>query len=220
MKAENANGEISRLRKRNFSRLLSTLLGNTIEAGCSSEDSPEYTTNTRFVVEPNTGSWRASELRALVLWYAQNQVSIDEADWFTLFSIQEGISKKKDPIFVRLNIAIQFLIDRNFNKENPIKEAVKGILQYTDRSFFGNDLRLVSKVLRQRQLRVRALQTKKAYRSSLKRPKERAEPAHDWLPKWHEQYLPEETHFREEDTPIHELLSPTEVLAHLRVGVK
>jgi len=184
-------------------------------AGCSSEGYPEDEgLHSAYVFEPRLKARTAREQRALLLYVAQE--GLVEAVYPFLFSLQEANAKKKDPVFVRLNIAIQFLIDRTFNSAQPVKEAVEDLLLFHQRSYLGNDLRIAAEVLQRTNLKLRALQRSKAIRSSLKRPKERAEPAHDWLPRWQAQYLPEVSHFDAEEDPIWELLSPAEVTHHFR----
>jgi len=184
-------------------------------AGCSSEGNPEDDKKQNaYVFEPRLKVSSVREQRALLLYVAQE--GLCDALYPFLVVLQECNSKKKEPVFEKLNLAIQFLIDRRFNKDSPVKEAIEGILQYHRRSYLGNDIRLAAEVLNRTNLKLRVLQRSKATKSSLKRPKERAEPAHDWLPRWSAQYIPEESHFEVEHDPIWELLSPSEVVSHFR----
>jgi len=184
-------------------------------AGCSSEGNPggEEDNALAYVFEPKLKVRTAREQRALILYVAREGLS--EALYPFLLYLQERNARMKEPVFEVLNIAIEFLINRRLNPSQPIKEAVERILAYHPRSYLGNDLSVASEVLKRFNLKLRALSRSKACRSSLKRPKERAEPAHDWLPSWKAQYLPESSHFVEEVDPIWELLSPAEVSFHL-----
>jgi hypothetical protein len=105
-------------------------------------------------------------------------------------------------------------MDRRFNQDQPIRCAVNGILSYTDRSYKGNDRKTGLELLFKTWMKVRALQRSKVKRTAPpKRPKERAEPTHTWLPRWQQQakWVDKPP---EPETPIWELLSPVEVAHH------
>jgi len=184
-------------------------------AGCSSEDSQENSDyhDKAYVFEPRIVVRTSKEARALILVLARE--GCPEALYPLLISLQERFSKKKESVFQILNVAIQFLIDRRFSPESPTREAIEGILNYQRRSFLGNDLSKGFEILRKSELKIRALQRSKARKSGLpKRPKELAEPTHEWLPSWEKQYKSDPKHFEIEEDPIWELLSPTEVAFH------
>jgi len=188
-------------------------LGVPTWAGCSSEEHPgEKLANTAYVFEPRISVRTSKEARALVLVLARE--GVPDAVLPLLIELQDRFSKRKEPVYIRLNIAIQFLVDRRFHPDCPTRKAIEGIMNYKDRSFQGNDLRLATEVLRRSELKIRALQRSKVQRGFPKRPKERAEPAHEWLPGWEKQIISENLTFEEEEDPIWDLLSPTEVAGH------
>lgn len=183
-------------------------------AGCSSEDSPEYQVefNNAYVAEPGVRAKSLRDLRALTLVLVNEAQSVDT--YLVLDMIQRKVERQKDESWVKLKIALEFLLDRRFNPEQPTKEAVNAILGYTERSYKGNDQKTGLEILQKTWVRVRALQRSKVKSPGTpKRPKERAEPTHEWLPSWKEQYQPVEQP-PEPETPIWELLSPVEVAFH------
>jgi len=188
------------------------------EAGCGSEGSPEnLDIHNAYVFEPRFKARTAKEIRALILVIATEGFRMD-ALYPLLVELQERIVPKKEPVFLPLKISLQFLIDRRFNETQPIKEAIQAILGYHLRSYRGNDLRIAAEILRRTSLKIRALQRSKVKRlGTPKRPKERAEPAHTWLPGWQIQYIPRKDYTNDEEViPIWEILSPVEVLHHYR----
>jgi len=187
-------------------------------AGCSSEEHPgnEESTTSTYVVEPRIPVRTSKEARAVILAISENGPTPD-ALVPLLVALQEKYARTKEPVFVRLNIAIEFLLDRRLNPGAPIKEAIRGILKYTERSFNGNDLKLAQTLLERCSLKIRALQRSKVKQSKVpRRPKERAEPTHEWLPSWQQQYQREEGNYEDPGDPIWELLSPSEVAFHFR----
>lgn len=197
-------------------RLNRVLQDRTVQswAGCCSEDTPdgEPENSTAYVFEPRISARNSREIRALVLAVTLHGVPV--ALWPLLVHLQERISKKREPVFEKLNLSIQFLLDGALDRETA-REAVLKLLRYTPRSWKGNDEELALQVLRRSELRIRALQRSKASRSSLKRPKERAEPTHEWLPGWQHQFQSCPGTDWSEEINFVELLSPSEILCHL-----
>jgi len=184
-------------------------------AGCSSQETSEgeVSSHTAYAFEPRISARKSREIRALILVLAKE--GVPDALIPLLVELQQRMMKKKEAVFQSLCIATQFLIDRRFNSNCPTTEAILGVLGYTERSYQGNDLRLASDVLQRSGLKIRALQRSKVRRTSLpRRPKERAEPAHTWMPSWEKQYQPSPADFEEEEPHICELLSPSEVAFH------
>lgn len=185
-------------------------------AGCSSEDAQETSDKGKaYVMEPRLSIRNSKEARALILAITRSGMNYD-ALYPLLFSYQERIKRMKEPIYERLKIALQFLLDRNFSPESPTRQAIEGILHFTERSYNGNDLNLAHEVLRRSEIKIRVLSNSKNRKPGVpKRPKERAEPTHDWLPSWQKQYIAEPpTSSEEDEVPIWELLSPSEVAFH------
>jgi hypothetical protein len=185
-------------------------------AGCCSEGHPGDSDepSSAYVVEPKISIRNAREARALILVIAR-EGKVPDSLYPLLIAYQERIWKFNEPIYIKLKIALQFLLDRRFNNQSPIREAIEAILGFHHRSFFGNDLRLAAEVLRRSELKIRALQRSKIRRAGLpKRPKERAEPAHRWLPSWQKQFDPWLVDFSAEEDPVWELVSPAEVAFH------
>lgn len=187
-------------------------------AGCSSEDLSGGTegVNTAYVFEPRIGIRTSREARALILVLVREERQKWESIIPLLVAYQEKIWKREEPVYVVLKVALQFLIDRGFNANSPIQAAIEGLLNYHPRSFLGNDLKLASEVLHRSEIKIRALQRSKVRSPGQpSRPKERAEPTHEWLPSWQQQFRREEVDSWEaEDDPIWEVLSPTEVALH------
>lgn len=168
-----------------------------------------------YAVEPKIPIRNSREARALILAIVEEGFQGLDAWYQILEAYQERIWKLNEPVYIKLKIALQFLLDRRFNASSPIKEAVKAVLRFHPRSYFGNDLRIAAEVLRRIGYRIRALQRSKIKRCGIpKRPREQAKPAHAWLPSWERQYQPWFDNFGEEEPPIWELLSPTEALLH------
>jgi len=192
--------------------------GSESWAGCSSEGTLDYPaeSHTAYVIEPRISIRNSREARALVLVLANRGEPVPDSLYPLLVAYQERIWKLNEPIYVKLKIALQFLIDRRFNPRAPIKEAIEGLLRFHHRSFEGNDLKLATAVLQRSEVKIRALQRSKVRRAGMpKRPKERAEPAHEWLPSWQKQYQPwPVTTMEEDEDPVWEILSPAEVALH------
>jgi len=183
-------------------------------AGCNSEDSPESEGITHaYVVEPGIRAKSLRDLRALVLVLV-NEPCEGKDGYLIYDAIHRKVSLMKDESWNKLKIALEFLLDRRFNEKQPIKEAVNAILHFTHRSYDGNDRQTGLEILKRTWLKVRALQRSKVKRlGAPKRPKEVAEPTHEWLPSWQTQYQSVEEP-PEPETPIWELLSPVEVAFH------
>lgn len=188
--------------------------GNQAWAGCSSEDSPDPEQQlSAYVAEPGIAARSSRELRAAVLVLVNEEHGEDV--YLVADLIQRRVARMKGEVWTKLKVALQFILDRRFHPDQPVKDAVNGLLNYHPRSYTGNDLNTGVDVLRRTWVRVRALQLSKQRRSGVpKRPKERAEPTHDWLPGWQSQYQPDVLDHQEPEIPIEELLSPAEVAFH------
>lgn len=184
-------------------------------AGCSSEESLDNSgVSTAYVVEPRIRVTKPKDFRALILVLTL-EANPTEA-YIVLDALWEKVKTRKTPEWTELKIALQFYLDRRFDENQPTQEAVLAMLGYRRRSYLGNDRKRGMEILRNFRLKVRALQNSKVRRPGMpKRPKERAEPTHEWLPSWQVQSQAFETSVLEDQPELHELLAPSEILHHL-----
>jgi hypothetical protein len=186
-------------------------------AGCFSEDSQGNLEEkyTAYVVEPGGVARNSKEIRALLLVLSFCDDSLRKGVFQHLVQILEISVKKKDPIFEKISIATSFILNGNFDSHDLRMEAARKILNFKERSYNGNDKERGTRILSCLKLHVRALQHSKVRSTKVpKRPKEKAEPTHEWLPPWQHQFLRESSSFEEEDDHISDLLSPSEVAFH------
>jgi len=187
-------------------------------AGCSSDDSLGNSEEPlqAYVVEPGGIVRNSKEIRALLLVLSKESDDSSRTGIFQhLLSIKEFCDSKKEPIFLKLSIALSFLIDRRFEDVELRNLAVQRILNFKNRSYYGNDEERGTRLISRFKLFVRALQHSKVRLLGVpKRPKERAEPTHEWLPSWQQQFDRNNSSFEEEEDHISDLLSPSEVAFH------
>jgi len=190
-------------------------VGNQPWAGCSSEGNPaeDHVNSTAYVAEPRIKARSLRDLRALVLVLVNEQLSDDPYLVFT--AIWDKLEKRTDRSYEKLKVSLQFLMDRRFNVNQPTQEAVNLMLGYHPRSYTGNDLERGLSILKATLVSIRALQRSKAVTGLPQRPKERAEPTHEWLPSWQQQARTDDDNPDPTGDPIWELLSPVEVVYHL-----
>lgn len=194
----------------------STLLKKTVEsrAGCCSletQENEEKETN-RMVVEPTIRIRSVKELRAFLLTIVDYDLS-----WSLKYHLTILLDRlPRSPEFDKVKLALNFILDSRFQSIELNREAVKLLLNYRTRSFYGNDLKRGIQTLERIGYKIRVLLSRKVSKSQLKRPKERAEPAHEWLPSWQNQN--KESDWREEEPDIWDLLAPAEVKFHFSKG--
>jgi len=191
---------------------------NAKRAGCSSEEYPGELNdlNNAYVAEPILPVRNSKDIRALILClFKEEKADVDQLKSH-LLTLLERCQSKKEVVFEKLSISLNFLINDLHSRRDLNREAVFELLGYTERSYQGNDEKRALGILEKFKLRISARQRSKVRRSSQpKRPKERAEPAHLWLPSWEKQYL-SASYDDQPEYHISELLSPSELIHYLR----
>jgi hypothetical protein len=168
-----------------------------------------------YSVQPTIRGLHSTREKEYLLYYLTIN-NLWKDSWWILFELSCLCRSRKDERNQRIATLTEFAINDSFSDLELRKEAVLAGLQLSPHSWYGNGVRRLALTLKRIGSKIRAMQTSKVKRGMPQRPSEQAEPAHSWLPSWEQQYIPDKSHFEEEEDSIADLLSPVEVLFHLK----
>lgn len=198
---------------RRYVQLSTQLVSSRRAEGRSNETEMGYPSYAAYAVTPTISSLKTARDKAYFVYFLIEQNMWKESFWL-LYEIEQLCLKHKDGQHEKIACAISFLLTDTY--AHPEKQlAAQELLQISPHSWFGNGCRRIRLILSGIKVRMRVLQTSKVTRGVPSRPKERSPYAHDWLPGWEKQYIPRGADF-EESVSIIDLLSPTEILLHVR----